>query len=583
MSVTVLHPARVERPERFRLHRAGLIGLYEYENEIFEFERGRLLLRGPNGSGKSKALELLLPLLLDGELRAERLDPFGGRGRSMRWNLIGDQESRAPASGFSWLELRRRDEHDVDHWVTLVLMARANKGETGVRSWFALLQAEQPPGGELRGPRIGINASLTHGRQPITKAAFAELAEELIESASVYRERVNALLFGVAQDRYEAIVRLLLSLRKPQLSQTLDPQELSARLTEALPELDRDAVVRVSGRLDQLDRLRAEAAELREVRAAVAAFARTYRDWARAALRERGGLLLDAVNQRERRAEALTAALAAVAAALERRELLAARRQELELSLSSARAAERELRASEDWRAAERLEELHRLAETAEQAASEAAAELERAQREAAELLSAARQAAAALDQQRSLVEELLHRCEQGAASAGVGAHSAAIEGLIDEERPLDAVGALLQQLAARRAEAIAAMAELERALSSAEQAHRAARERFEAAEARQRERQSERASATERLEAVRADLLERLEGWLASLKQLPVDDAFAEELASLIARAGEPGAPAAHDLLLDRAGAAEQALREQLAALAAERTALAAARAARR
>ena len=78
---------------------------------------------------------------------------------------------------------------------------------------------------------------------------------------------MNALLFGVTQDRYDAIVRLLLSLRKPQLSQTLDPQELSARLTEALPELDRDAVLRVSGRLDQLDRLRAEAAELREVRA----------------------------------------------------------------------------------------------------------------------------------------------------------------------------------------------------------------------------------------------------------------------------------------------------------------------------
>ena len=69
VSVTVLHPAPVGRPERFRLHRAGLIGLYEYEDETFEFERGRLLLRGPNGSGKSKALELLLPLLLDGELR----------------------------------------------------------------------------------------------------------------------------------------------------------------------------------------------------------------------------------------------------------------------------------------------------------------------------------------------------------------------------------------------------------------------------------------------------------------------------------------------------------------------------------
>jgi hypothetical protein len=166
-------------------------GVYEYEDETFEFERGRLLLRGPNGSGKSKALELLLPLLLDGELRAERLDPFGGRGRSMRWNLIGDQESRAPATGFSWLELRRRDEHGIEHFHTLVLMARANKGETGVRSWFALLAARQTPDGELHGSRIGISAFLTQAHRPISKAALTELAGELIESASIYRPQFS--------------------------------------------------------------------------------------------------------------------------------------------------------------------------------------------------------------------------------------------------------------------------------------------------------------------------------------------------------------------------------------------------------
>lgn len=147
---------------RFHLHRAGLVGLYEYEQETFAFERGRLLLRGPNGAGKSKALELLLPPLLDGDLRSERLDPFGGRGRSMRWNVTGGDEARAPAAGFSWLELRHADEQGVERYVTLVLMARANKGESGVHSHFALLEARRAPGGELVGPRIGVNAFLTH-------------------------------------------------------------------------------------------------------------------------------------------------------------------------------------------------------------------------------------------------------------------------------------------------------------------------------------------------------------------------------------------------------------------------------------
>jgi uncharacterized protein (TIGR02680 family) len=576
VSVTVLRPAPSPAPERFRLNRAGLIGLYEYENETFEFERGRLLLRGPNGSGKSKALELLLPLLLDGELRAERLDPFGGRGRSMRWNLIGDEESRAPATGFSWLELHRCDEQGVEHWVTLVLMARANKGESGVRSSFALLCAEQPAGGELRGPRIGINAWLVQGRQPISKAAFSELAGELIDAASFYRERVNALLFGVAQDRYEAIVRLLLSLRKPQLSQTLDPQELSARLTEALPELDRDAVLRVSSRLDQLDRLRAEVAELAEVKAAVATFARTYRNWARAALRDRGAALVEAVRARDLRASELEAARAAAATAAGRLAALREREHELDLSLSSARAAERELRASEDWRAAERLEELRRMAESASAAAAQALAELERARHEATELQAADERADAALSEQQAVVAALLERCSVATDEAGVSAHGAAVAGLVEEDRDLDAVRSLLDQLADARAEVIAAMAELAKLLAASQRDYEVARERFEAAEAGQRRRQAERAAAAERLEAVRGELLEQLDAWLDGLERLPVDDSFADELATRIARAGEPGAPAARELVADRARDCEQGLRDSLARVGATRASLA-------
>jgi len=35
------------------------------------------LLRGQNESGKTKALEVLLPFLLDASLQPQRLDPFG--------------------------------------------------------------------------------------------------------------------------------------------------------------------------------------------------------------------------------------------------------------------------------------------------------------------------------------------------------------------------------------------------------------------------------------------------------------------------------------------------------------------------
>ena len=62
---------------RWRPRRAGLINLYEYANQVFDFAGGRLLLRGHNTSGKTKALELLLPFCLDGDISPKKLDPFG--------------------------------------------------------------------------------------------------------------------------------------------------------------------------------------------------------------------------------------------------------------------------------------------------------------------------------------------------------------------------------------------------------------------------------------------------------------------------------------------------------------------------
>ncbi|MEU9361612.1 hypothetical protein AB0D35_26360 [Streptomyces sp. NPDC048301] len=64
---------------RFRLHHAGIQNVWQYDEQEFAFGEGRLLLRGKNGAGKSKALEMLLPYLLDGDSRA--LDATG---------LIGD-------------------------------------------------------------------------------------------------------------------------------------------------------------------------------------------------------------------------------------------------------------------------------------------------------------------------------------------------------------------------------------------------------------------------------------------------------------------------------------------------------------
>ncbi|MCQ3814904.1 MAG: hypothetical protein KTU85_10895, partial [Acidimicrobiia bacterium] len=45
-------------PDRWRLCRAGIVNVYQYENEVLHFAGGRLLLRGVNGSGKSTAMRI---------------------------------------------------------------------------------------------------------------------------------------------------------------------------------------------------------------------------------------------------------------------------------------------------------------------------------------------------------------------------------------------------------------------------------------------------------------------------------------------------------------------------------------------
>src|SRR5689334_20542418 len=99
--------ALTAHPHRFRLHRAGISNIWQYDDQVFQFEDGRLLLRGKNGAGKSKALEILLPFLLDGDTK--RLDATGAGRTTFRW-LMSEGAAGVNRQGFAWLELRRVDE-----------------------------------------------------------------------------------------------------------------------------------------------------------------------------------------------------------------------------------------------------------------------------------------------------------------------------------------------------------------------------------------------------------------------------------------------------------------------------------------
>ena len=110
----------------WQLNRIGLLDFWYYDEQEFDFLDGRMLLRGANGSGKSVTMQSFIPLLLDGNMRPERLDPFGSRARKMENYLLEEGDGREERTGYLYMELKRLDS-DVYTTIGIGIRARKNK------------------------------------------------------------------------------------------------------------------------------------------------------------------------------------------------------------------------------------------------------------------------------------------------------------------------------------------------------------------------------------------------------------------------------------------------------------------------
>lgn len=128
--------------ERWQPLRMGLMNLFLFEDERFPFADGRLLLRGTNGTGKSRVLAMTLPLLLDGSLKPNRVEPDRDSTRQVAWNLLMDDQSSR--TGYSWLEFGRIDGQDSvegngspaeAQYLTIGCGMKAVRGQP-IKPWF---------------------------------------------------------------------------------------------------------------------------------------------------------------------------------------------------------------------------------------------------------------------------------------------------------------------------------------------------------------------------------------------------------------------------------------------------------------
>lgn len=521
---------------RFRPHRFGIVGLYEYADQEFAVEDGRLALRGRNTSGKSKALELLIPYVLDGDITPRKLDPFASSAKTMRWNLIEctDAHDRVTKRiGYVWAEFRAVDEDGAERFFTCGLGLEATRSADGIKDrWYFTTPL-----------RVGADVQLTRldgdgNTQPVVKG---DLIEQLgggggtfYGGPTEYKEALRAQLLPFATaELYEQMLEIIRQLRKPKLSDSLNVKGLSAMLSGALPAVD-DALVRKLGdALEQLHELQRQHDELRDARAEVRALVDGEgRSYARGVLARRGERLKAAVGAYDR-------ARSAARARDDEREaaevaLAAADAMAADLADDHHRVSEEHIAlvSSEAYKAVGLLEARTREHEQAAQRAARARATAERL--------------AAQVEQAQSTVEQALAATTAAeAALSVVGAQlTAQLRGAGLDCPPLQsgALDALGGRLAVRAGDVERAN-ELLTALAAAEDLLRAIADPLALAASRRDTAAAAVAAAQSLLEAAIEQYDESLHAWRLSLRELPIDDAQLDLLAAAAAEDGDPRA----------------------------------------
>ena len=267
-----LPPRRFD--ERWRMSRAGIVNVWHYLDNTFDLSGGRMILRGTNGSGKSRALEMLLPFLLDGDRR--RMDATGSGRVSLDELMRTGAAGQTNRTGYLWLELERPD----GQFLTIGALIRHSQSAGKTQVWYFTTPL-----------RVGHELILiSTNREPLTRDALTELIgpEQLTESAEAHRERVRGSVFGLlgeaGRDRYQGLLQLLHTLRSPDVGNRIDEGRLPQILGDSMPPLGEQILARAGEQLDGLTETRTAQQRLEGALAHVRKFLDVYRRYAASTL-----------------------------------------------------------------------------------------------------------------------------------------------------------------------------------------------------------------------------------------------------------------------------------------------------------
>jgi uncharacterized protein (TIGR02680 family) len=292
--------------EKWVMNRAGLLNFWYYDDEVFHFSNGKLLLRGTNGSGKSVTMQSFLPVLLDGKKSPDRLDPFGSKARRMEDYLLGEKEvvDRDDRTGYLFIEYKKAG---LDRYITTGIGMQA-KRHKGIKSWYFVITDNR---------RIGIDFDLAHSNQGDRVPFSAKELENrignggyLVHSQREYMELVNKYIFGFqASEAYEDLIKLLIQLRSPKLSKDFKPTVIYEILESALPPLTDDELRTLSDTIESMDQTQQQLEQLEREHSSSNRLVKQYHTYNQFILVERALKWQDALKkhaQADLRVKALT-------------------------------------------------------------------------------------------------------------------------------------------------------------------------------------------------------------------------------------------------------------------------------------
>ena len=457
---------------RWQPLRAGIIGIHRYDEQTFVFSHGKLLLRGLNGTGKSVAEEVLLPYLLDASIAPERISTFGGRDRSMHWKIIGHDESgRTNGRAYTWVEFGRLLEGGGAEYFTIGAGLEATRSDrSSVRHWYF-----------TTGRRVGRDLHLLYRREPLAQRALTDaLGDDGVVSphtdADAYRRRVNATLYGLPDDQFRSLRGMLIELRKPKLSDKLDPDRLSDLLSNALPQISSTVITTLADGFERLDRHSEDLRDLEATTTAAADLAATYRRYARRVTRSRAGTVrsaqthVDAVKRARNRAEAEVTRLTG------ERDRLQLRLTELETTRTGLASRRDALKLRPEFTAGEQIRVYAEEADAARAHATRLASERSRAQGELDSARAKLASAEKALDAATGAEARGAAAAADAATTVGLREQHERAVGMLqgldtDAVRPAETLRPVRESIDHANADRVAALRTVRRVAAESEQA----------------------------------------------------------------------------------------------------------------